>query len=123
MPYRCVHCSALYADEAQQVLDGCRCGSKFFFYMKEEKVKEILQQMQHEVPLSEAEKVQIEEEVRELTGIEDEETPVFLDFESVRVMKPGKYAIDLPKLFSKAKPKIYQLEDGKYIVDIQIPDA
>jgi len=43
---------------------------------------------------------------------------VFLDFESVRVLKPGKYLLDLQKLFSMGKPRVYQLEDGKYIVDL-----
>ena len=33
-------------------------------------------------------------------GIEEnEEAPVFLDFESVSVIKPGKYVIDVTKLF------------------------
>ena len=34
-------------------------------------------------------------------------------------LKPGKYLIDVTKLFSQHKPRIYKLEDGKYIVDLQ----
>ena len=74
-----------------------------------------------EPQLTSAEKVQMEEDVREIAGLEERpETPVFLDFESVRVMKPGKYLIDLAKLFAKDKPKVYHLEDGKYIVDLSV---
>lgn len=117
MPYKCVHCSALYPDDAKDLLVGCsKCKSKFFFYIKEEKLK-LLQQIEIQ-ELSEDEKNQMEQDVREIAGIKGEETPVFLDFESVRVLKPGKYLIDLTKLFSMDKPRVYQLEDGKYIVDL-----
>jgi len=64
------------------------------------------------------EKQQIEQDVREITGFEDEETPVFLDFESVKVLKPGKYVVDVGNLFATDKPRVYKLEDGKYIVDL-----
>lgn len=117
MPYRCVHCSSTYADSSQEVLNGCACGSKFFFYLKNEKLQQIVQEPEPE--LSDEEKEHMEEEVREITGLQDKpETPVFLDFESVRVLKPGKYLIDVEKLFGRNKPHIYQLEDGKYIVDL-----
>lgn len=120
MPYKCVHCSEIYSDGSKEVLEGCsKCQSKFFFYIKEEKLKEIMLNKEIEPDLTNLEKKQIEEDVREIAGLEDdEETPVFLDFESVRVLKPGKYLIDLQNLFSKGKPKVYQLEDGKYIVDL-----
>ncbi|MEK6933655.1 MAG: Zn-ribbon containing protein [Nanoarchaeota archaeon] len=120
MAYKCVHCSQTYSDGSKEILEGCsNCHSKFFFYIKEEKLKEIMLNKAEEPDLSNLEKKQIEEDVREIVGLKnDEETPVFLDFESVKVMKPGKYLIDLQNLFSKEKPKVYQLEDGKYIVDL-----
>jgi len=119
MPYRCVHCSAIYKDGSQEVLSGCsNCRSRFFFYIKEEKLKQMMENKMSELELNDEEKEQIEEDVREIAGIKDEEAPVFLDFESVRVLKPGKYLLDLQKLFSMGKPRVYQLEDGKYIVDL-----
>lgn len=119
MPYKCVHCSAVYVDGANEVLTGCAsCNSKFFFYIKEEKMKEILANKQEGPDLNNAEKKQIEEDVREIVGVEDEETPVFLDFESIKILKPGKYVLDLQKLFAMDKPRVYKLEDGKYIVDL-----
>jgi predicted nucleic acid-binding Zn-ribbon protein len=118
MPYRCIHCEEVYEDGANEVLAGCsKCKSKFFFYIKQEKMKEILENMEV-VNLSNIEKDQMEKDVRDITGIKDEAEPVFLDFESVKVLKPGKYLLDLAKLFSMSKPRVYQLEDGKYIVDI-----
>ena len=49
---------------------------------------------------------------------EEEEAPVVLDIESVRVLKPGKFEIDLVHLFNKKNPLVYKLEEGKYIIDI-----
>ncbi len=119
MPYKCVHCSAVYADGSKEVLTNCtQCHSKFFFYIKEEKLKEISEQEVQLPELTVQEKKQMEADVREIAGIKEQETPVFLDFESVRVLKPGKYLIDIAKLFARDKPRVYQIEDGKYIVDL-----
>ena len=123
MPYKCVHCSATYPDAAQEVLNGCgKCKSKFFFYIKEEKLRQMQAEQALEkeevLNLSPNEKKQMEEDIRDIVGVTDDEQPVFLDFESVRVLKPGKYILDLQKLFSKERNRIYQLEDGKYIVDL-----
>jgi predicted nucleic acid-binding Zn-ribbon protein len=118
MPYKCVHCSKIYSDDEKEVIQGCECRSKFFFYIKPEKLKEIENNQTKNVELSKEEKQQIEEDVREITGISDENSPVFLDFESITIIKSGKYVLDLQKLFATDKPRIYKLEDGKYIVDL-----
>jgi predicted nucleic acid-binding Zn-ribbon protein len=63
-------------------------------------------------------KKKIEEEVREIVGAEEEETPVILDLESVRVLAPGKFELDVVNIFNKRRPLIYKLEEGKYIIDL-----
>lgn len=119
MPYKCVHCNEVYKDGSKEVLTGCaNCKSKFFFYIKEEKLNEIKQNEELNLNLTNNEKEQMEQDVRDIAGIKDEETPVFLDFESIKIIKPGKYLLDISKLFSYGKPRIYTLEDGKYIVDL-----
>ena len=121
MPYKCVHCSRVYGDGAREVLSGCSsCSSRFFFYISENKLREIEKNKEEEAELDATEKKQMERDVRELTGIKDEETPVFLDFESVKVIKPGKYLLDIQKLFDKNKPRVYKLADGKYIIDLNL---
>lgn len=118
--YKCVHCSNIFKDGSKESLEGCSsCGSKFFFYVSEEKLKLIDAKKESEPKLSSSEKEQMEKDVRDLTGIKDEETPVFLDFESIKIVKPGKYLLDIGKLFASDKPRVYQLEDGKYIVDLK----
>ena len=60
---------------------------------------------------------QIEEDVMGVIGPDREDLPVVLDFESVHVPEPGKYELDLVKLFQQA-PLIFKMEDGKYIIDV-----
>ena len=120
MPYKCVHCSKSYDDGSEEILKGCSdCGRKFFFYIKREQFDKMRKsEAEIELELSSSDKKQIEADVREISGFEDDEVPVFLDFESVKVLKPGKYAVDLANLFAMNKPKVYKLEDGKYIIDL-----
>jgi len=40
-----------------------------------------------------------------------------LELENIRVLKPGKYELDLVDLF-KGKPLVYKLADGKYVIDL-----
>ncbi|RZD31520.1 hypothetical protein CXT76_00025 [Candidatus Parvarchaeota archaeon] len=119
MPNRCVHCSAVYKDGSEEVLTGCSsCNGKFFFYISEEKLKIILEDKSEEIELNDIDKKQIESDVREIAGIEDINSPVVLDFESVKITKPGKYLLDISNLFSKKRPLVYKLEEGKYFIDI-----
>src|SRR3989338_3551359 len=120
MPYRCVHCNKMFEDGSEEILKGCsECGRKFFFFIRKEQFDKMRQQAAEvEVELKNDEKEQIERDVREIAGLIDEEIPVFLDFESVKIIRHGKYAIDLANLFSMEKPRVYRLEDGKYVIDL-----
>jgi predicted nucleic acid-binding Zn-ribbon protein len=71
------------------------------------------------VNLTQEEKQEIEKDVFDLVGSDiDKDSPVVLDIESIRVLKPGKYEIDLVSLF-KNEPLIFKIEDGKYMIDIK----
>ncbi len=126
MPNQCIHCSEIYQDGSEEVLKGCsKCGGRFFFYLSREKFDKLKESQGKENQdineineLTKEEKEQIEKDVRDIAGIEDIDAPVVLDFESVKVIKPGKYLLDIPNLFSKKRPLIYKLEDGKYIIDL-----
>ena len=119
MPHQCVHCSEIYDDGASEILKGCsKCNSRFFFYLSKEKITKMKEKKEENLKLTRTEKKQIEQDVRDIAGITDLEAPVVLDFESVKITKPGKYVLDIPNLFSKERPLVYKLEDGKYIIDI-----
>ncbi|MBW2995039.1 Zn-ribbon domain-containing protein [Candidatus Woesearchaeota archaeon] len=112
MPHQCVRCNTFYDDGANELLKGCTCGSKLFFYVRNKKKVE-----QATAKLSDDDKKQIEQDVKDLVGIQEDDQPVILDLESVNVKKPGKYEIDLVNIF-KGEPLIYKVEDGKYVIDI-----
>lgn len=113
MPHQCVRCNKVYGDGSKELLEGCNCGGKFFFFIKKEGLTEAKKITSK---LSSEDKQQMEKDVMDIVGIEDEK-PVVLNLESIRVLKPGKYELDLVDLF-KGKPLVYKIEDGKYIIDV-----
>ena len=138
----------MYPDASKELLTGCSCGSHFFYFIKkeyydklnqikedskeeqgktllsdifpeDEDVREIKRKIEEIDNLDKEQKKKIESDVREIIGaVEKEDTPVILDLESIRVLKPGKFEIDVVNLFSQKRPLIYKLEEGKYIIDL-----
>ncbi|PIN81902.1 hypothetical protein COV11_00575 [Candidatus Woesearchaeota archaeon CG10_big_fil_rev_8_21_14_0_10_30_7] len=115
MPHQCVRCNHFYEDGSKEILAGCKCGAKLFFFIKKEKLAELKKEKNFD--LSEEQKDQIEQDVFELIGVDNPTQPVILDFESIRVLTPGKYEVDIVQLF-KGEPLVFKLEEGKYIIDL-----
>ncbi|MBS3122838.1 hypothetical protein J4434_08205 [Candidatus Woesearchaeota archaeon] len=116
MPHQCVRCNNMYDDGSSEILNGCNCGGKLFFYVK----KEALEKKQQQLKLSIEEQQQIEKDVCDIIGVDkdDLEHPVVLDLETVQIIQSGKFHIDLVKLFNKKNPLVYKLEEGKYVIDL-----
>ncbi len=115
MPHQCVRCGTMYEDGAKEILVGCSsCSSKLFFFIRKDKFDEIQKKT---VNLNKKERQQIEDDIYDLVGGREKEDPVVLDLESIRVLKPGKYELDLVNLFNN-QPLVYKLEEGKYMVDV-----
>ena len=106
----------MYPAGSKELLEGCsECKSHFFFYIKDElylKIKE------NPIEISTEDKHQVEKDIREMAGIIEEDAPVILDVESVRVTGSGKFEIDLVNVFNKKRPLVYKIEEGKYIIDL-----
>ncbi|MEK6819594.1 MAG: Zn-ribbon containing protein [Nanoarchaeota archaeon] len=116
MPHQCVHCGEMYPVGSKEILEGCKdCGGHFFFYIRDEQFKKA---KENPIELPKEDKERIEKDIREMANIEDEMVPVILDIESVRVISPGKYEIDVVNLFGKDRPIIFKIEEGKYIIDL-----
>ena len=129
MPHQCVHCGKVYPDAAKELLLGCGgCGSHFFYFIKKEYYDKLNKKVEDEIILDiqgkiseidKLDKIKIEKDVRDIIGIsEKEDIPVILDLESIRILSPGKFEIDVVNLFNKKRPLIYKLEEGKYIIDL-----
>ena len=116
MSHQCVRCSRIIPQGSKEILEGCKeCKGRFFFYIKDEQLEEINERI-IEIPAEQ--RKSIEKDIREMAGITDEEAPVILDIESIRVTGEGKFELDLAKLFRRDRPLIYKLEEGKYIIDL-----
>ena len=117
MPHQCVRCNTIYDDGANEILKGCSCGAKLFAFIRKKHLEEGKKMISN---LSTEEKEQVEKDVKDLIGSEEPDKPVVLDLESIRILKPGKYELDIVHMFKK-DPLVFKLEEGKYIIDL--PEA
>lgn len=109
-----MRCNSFYGDGAQEILKGCSCGGRLFFYIKPKQLEEA---KSVSVESSKEEKTEVERDILKMIGVDEPDKPVVLDFESINVLKPGKYQLDVVRLF-KNEPLVFKLADGKYVIDI-----
>ncbi len=113
--HQCVKCNTFYNDGDNQILKGCtKCGGRFFFFVRKEhmeRAKTVTANLKPE------DKEHMEQDVRDIMGDKYEDVPVVLDLASVNILEPGKFELDLVRLF-KGDPLVYKLEEGKYIIDV-----
>lgn len=121
MPNKCTGCGKLHEDDAEYLITkGCdKCGSRFFFYVRPELIAEATDIASG---LSKSEVKEIESDIRDIVSEDigkktSKDETVILDVESIRVIKPGKYKIDVTKLFAN-KPIVIRLGEGKYKIDL-----
>ena len=124
MPNKCTHCGKIHPDEADYLLEGCdECGSKFFFYIKEDHLHESEEDLKK---LSKTQLKEIEKDVREIIEKQEQESgesethktdTVVLDIEAINIKQPGKYEIDLVNLMNQ-RPLVIKLGPGKYKIDL-----
>ncbi len=117
MPHQCVRCGTLYEDGASEILEGCPCGSRLFFFIRKDKIEAAKKATS---TLSKKEKEQLENDVFDIIGDSavNTDSPVVLDFEAIRALKPGKFELDLVNLFNKKNPVVFQVGEGKYMIDV-----
>ncbi|MCD4771111.1 Zn-ribbon domain-containing protein [archaeon] len=119
MPHQCVHCSKIIEVGSREILEGCGdCGGKFFFYIRDEQAQRMREMKEQPIPeFNTIDKRKVEEDVRSILKVEDEEKPVILDLESVKVVGPGKFELDIVSLMNR-KPIVFKVSEGKYLIDI-----
>ena len=120
MPHQCVHCSKIIEVGSKEILEGCNsCGGKFFFYIRDEQAERIRKLNEDPIPeFNTIDKKKVEEDVRSILKVEDDEKPVILDLESVKVLGPGKFELDIVSLMNR-KPIVFKVSEGKYLIDIE----
>lgn len=107
-----MNCGKEYGDDAEELVDGCSCGSSLFLYQKEQEDDE-----------PEVEEDEVMQEIDEfLQDVKDDEkdphdSKIRFDLQSIRVLEEGVYEIDLKKLLER-EPLIVEVKDSKYFLHL-----
>ena len=70
MPHQCVRCNKIYDDGASDILKGCSCGGRVFFFIKKERLNKDKKVAEK---LSQKQKNEIEKDVIDLVGSKQKE--------------------------------------------------
>ncbi|MGM0771898.1 MAG: Zn-ribbon domain-containing protein [Halobacteriota archaeon] len=133
MPHKCTRCEKIFEDGAEVILSGCpNCGWNKFLYVKdmEEQKTDIEEADAEDLPEKE-EKEEIEaadpadkfiREIDDIIGIEHQEREVVEEegerVESVRILGPGSYELNLNSLLERDEIVMAIKQDGTYAVDL-----
>lgn len=113
MPHQCLACNETFDNDSNVILKGCpKCGGKLFLFVKK------IPEQKEEIELSKDEKDIVLKELENVVDIEKSDKPIILKLENVRIIKPGKYEIDINQLMKKEKPLIYKVQEGTYVIDL-----
>jgi predicted nucleic acid-binding Zn-ribbon protein len=104
MPHKCTKCGRIYPDGDRRILNGCECGNNRFIYVPKDKSKD--------KRIKEKNKDERLNEDRTGKGVNAE------GVESVRIIDPGMYEINLEKVFSREEIIIALREDGRYVIHL-----
>lgn len=108
MPHRCTECGKEFVDGDMQILKGCECGNNKFLYVPIEKGEKKGEREEEEGAVGVEEKAEkVKNQIAEETGME-----------TVRIVAPGQYEINLDKVLSRQEVIISLQEDGKYLLHL-----
>ncbi|MBO8182943.1 MAG: Zn-ribbon domain-containing protein [Archaeoglobus sp.] len=108
MPHRCTKCGKEYPDGDMRILKGCECGNNKFLYVPKAKA-EVAKVAEGVAKAADAEEEPVKRIERQLTD---------MGIASVKIIAPGKYELNLDRLFTSDEIVIALQEDGKYIIHL-----
>ncbi|KLK88112.1 Zn-ribbon containing protein [Methanoculleus sediminis] len=117
MPHKCTQCGREFEDGSTKILKGCpSCGGKKFLYIREaERHDDVLK----EKSIDEIARETGEEVLEVKQGQrKKEEIEVFERIESIRILGPGSYELNIEKLARSDEVVVGLEKEGKYVVDI-----
>ncbi len=115
MPHKCTRCGREFEDGSTKILKGCpSCGGKKFLYVREaQRHDDVLKEKSIEEIAEDTGQEILEVERAPSRGVE-----VFDRIESIRILGPGSYELNIEKL-AKTDEVVVRLDrEGKYMVDI-----
>lgn len=129
MPHKCTRCEHIFEDGDSVILTGCpNCGWNKFLYVGSEDAEASGKEIEPEVSdiVDETVKTTPSEkvitEIDEILGIKEEEKREEEDdderVESVRILGPGSYELNLESLLGRKEIIMAIKENGTYAVDL-----
>ena len=126
MPHKCTRCENIFTDGAVEILNGCpNCGWNKFLYVREEpKTPEsdtVADSVEHKPAkkfLKEIDEFMVDHGIEETETVEQEQEPDEDRIESVRIMGPGSYELNLDALLERKEIIMAMKEDGNYMVHL-----
>jgi predicted nucleic acid-binding Zn-ribbon protein len=131
MPHKCTRCEGIFRDGAAIILNGCpKCGWNKFLYVRDEMAQpagSAGQTGNTSIPPAAS---QFIKEVDELLGnkqahpepneskVEKKKEEVGDRVESVRILSPGSYELNLDSIMKRDEIVMALKEDGTYIVHL-----
>jgi predicted nucleic acid-binding Zn-ribbon protein len=115
MPHKCTKCGREFKDGSTEILKGCpSCGSKKFLYVREAH--------RHKDVLEEKTITEIAQETKEEVLEVEEARGTTVDprgqVESIRILAPGSYELNLKKLSETGDMVVGVGKDASYLLDI-----
>lgn len=128
MPHKCTRCENIFKDGAAIILNGCpKCGWNKFLYVRDESPASAAKtEISTNTARISPEASNFIREVDEILGIK-EETPELKNepakevgnrIESIRILSPGQYELNLESLLERKEIVMALKEDGTYIVNL-----
>ena len=115
MPHKCTKCGREYRDGSTEILKGCEsCGGKKFLYVKDSELhKDILEEKSIEEIAEET-----KEQVLEVKTVQKKEVEMYDRVETVRIVGPGSYELNIDKM-AKGDERIISVgKEGVYNIDL-----
>jgi uncharacterized protein len=111
MAHTCAKCGKVYPDSSAEILRGCSCGGrKFYFERPDAQKRSITTTLQEQEPRAAEESPAVPEKpVRE---------DRFSRVESIRILGPGTYELNIEKMAESDDRVVGLGTEGSYAVDL-----
>jgi predicted nucleic acid-binding Zn-ribbon protein len=115
MPHKCVQCGRDYKDASPVILRGCEsCGGRKFLFVREnDRNKDIMLEQSAEALAKEA-----PDQVLVVNTEPDAKTEFHDRIESIRIIAPGTYELNIEKLANSDERVVGIGSEGNYLLDL-----
>ncbi|AEH60178.1 Protein of unknown function DUF2072, Zinc-ribbon [Methanosalsum zhilinae DSM 4017] len=128
MPHKCTRCEQIFDDGAAAILNGCpNCGWNKFLYVQKETQKESSENLPEKIDTEGNQETTPAErfinEVDQILGVDVTKRNISSEMEgekveSVKILGPGSYELNLDSLLNRKEIIMAIKEDGSYALHL-----